>query len=112
MQLFQDELTFEDDYLCAAIESLSTEYVVCPLCTSDNLRQNLSVVFCSCGLRIDTGDDAIGLKYISGQLDDSVDSHSAECTSEPVFEVVDFEGGGVKNLMMSCTRCDYMSVII
>ena len=109
---YQDELEFDEDYLCAAIESLSTDYVLCPLCKSDNLHQNMQIVFCSCGLRIDTQDDAIDLKYVGGQLEESVDSHSASCASDPVFDVVDFSGGSINNLMMSCALCDYLSVVI
>ena len=112
LRQYQDQIEFDENYLCAAIELLSTDSVLCPVCKIDNLHQNLQIVFCSCGLRIDTQDDAINLKYIGDQLKESTDGHSENCSSEPVFDVVNFDEGNINNLMMSCMYCDYISVII
>jgi len=112
---YNESVKFDEEYLCAAIEHLNTQdddSVLCPLCKLDNLKLNFGVVFCGCGLRVDTRDDAIDLKYIRAQLEGCTSAHARECAGGPLFGLVDFEACGVQNVMMSCHKCDYIGVII
>ncbi|XP_057294353.1 RPA-interacting protein B-like [Hydractinia symbiolongicarpus] len=110
---YEDLVAFDEQCLCAAIDLLSTDAITCPVCKRNNLLQNESVIFCMCGLRIDTQHDAIDLKYVQSQLSDAILAHSSTCSQEPEFVVVDYTGlDDMKNLMLTCRVCDCMSIII
>ncbi|KAK3736346.1 hypothetical protein QZH41_020804, partial [Actinostola sp. cb2023] len=51
---YNENLRFEEESLCAAIDKLSTNDVICPVCKRNPLHQNKQVIFCQCGMRIDT----------------------------------------------------------
>ncbi|KAJ7375091.1 hypothetical protein OS493_001825 [Desmophyllum pertusum] len=57
---YDENLKFEEASLCAAINCLRTDdFVLCPVCKRNALHQNKQVIFCACGLRIDTEYDAV-----------------------------------------------------
>ena len=87
--------------------------VLCPVCQQSNLLQLKAIVFCGCGMRIDTGSsDGLSLEYIGGRLADVLNSHySTSCSGRPVFETKQLFGG-VTNLIMECTTCNKLEIII
>lgn len=100
----------EEDVLCSAIASLSAEEVICPVCQKNSLLQNKSVIFCKCGVRVDTEQDCLTLRNVKQLLDDGVKLHGKTCDTPPTFSVV--SALGPQNLLMSCQSCDWMSIII
>ncbi|XP_046578310.1 RPA-interacting protein-like isoform X1 [Haliotis rubra] len=107
---YELSLQREEEVLCSAIETLSTEDVLCPVCQKHVLMLNKGIVFCSCGLRIDTEQDCLSLSNISQQLTEGMSEHTAKCPDNPSFQVM--SGLGATNLLMTCQTCDFMSVVI
>ncbi|XP_078337561.1 RPA-interacting protein A-like isoform X2 [Crassostrea virginica] len=107
---YQASLKAEEDVLCSAIEQLSSEDVICPVCQKNSLLQNKSVIFCKCGVRVDTEQDCLTLKNVKRLLDEGVGLHGHSCDTPPSFSVVSEHGP--QNLLMSCRSCDWMSIII
>ncbi len=87
--------------------------VLCPVCQQSNLLQLKSIVFCGCGMRIDTGpSDGLSLEYIGERLANVLNNHySTSCTGRPVFETKQLFGG-VTNLIMECKVCNKLEIII
>ena len=52
----QQALNFEEAVLSSMVETHyeTTPVVVCPLCLRGQLHLNKGIVFCTCGLRLDT----------------------------------------------------------
>lgn len=107
---YEASLRQEEDALCSAIESLSAEDVICPVCQKNSMLQNKSVIFCKCGVRVDTEQDCLTLVNVKKLLDEGVKLHENTCTTPPTFSVV--SDLGPQNLLMSCKSCDWMSIII
>lgn len=111
---YEENLKFEEASLCAAIESLGTEdYVICPVCKRNPLHQNKQVVFCACGIRIDTEHDALNLTYLRNQIDEALTIHRDQgCAMEPEFCVSVFHEVGVSNLVALCKACDFFFIVL
>ncbi|XP_048751806.2 RPA-interacting protein B-like isoform X3 [Ostrea edulis] len=107
---YEASLLEEENVLCSAIERLTAEEVICPVCQKSCLLQNKSVIFCKCGVRVDTEQDCLNLKNVKALLEDGVKVHGDTCDSPPTFSVV--SELGPQNLLMSCKSCDWMSIII
>ncbi|ESO97271.1 hypothetical protein LOTGIDRAFT_231480 [Lottia gigantea] len=107
---YEHSLKLEENVLCSAIEKLSTDEVICPICQKSTLLLNKNIIFCSCGVRIDTEQDCISLSNVKNQLEASIYQHSLACTTDPTFSIIaDF---GTQHLLMSCQVCDAMDIIV
>lgn len=111
---YEENLKFEESSLCAAIESLGTEdSVLCPVCKRNPLHQNKQVVFCACGIRIDTEHDALNLTYLRNQIDGALTIHGEQgCTMEPEFCVSVLQEVAVSNLVALCKACDFLFIVL
>ena len=49
--------------------------VLCPVCQSNNLLQNRSVIFCRCGIRLDTKHDSLSLAQVGQQIMSACAAH-------------------------------------
>ncbi|XP_015760294.1 PREDICTED: RPA-interacting protein A-like, partial [Acropora digitifera] len=108
---YEDNLKFEEASLCAAIECLRTDEVLCPVCKSKPLHQNKQVIFCACGLRIDTEYDAVNLSYVRGQIESALVAHRDEhCLAEPEFCISFVQELGVRNLVLLCKSYQSISL--
>uniref|UniRef100_A0A0B6ZB11 RPA-interacting protein C-terminal domain-containing protein n=1 Tax=Arion vulgaris TaxID=1028688 RepID=A0A0B6ZB11_9EUPU len=105
-----DHLQHVEEELCSAIQTLSTEDVICPLCEKFNLIESKNVIHCRCGLRIDVEQDSITLKYVRDSLIAGTEEHSRKCESKPSFSLN--QKFGISNLIMSCQGCDFLFVIV
>ena len=101
LQQYEEDVHFNEESLCAAIELLSTASVICPVCKKNNLLQSKEVIFCHCGIRIDTGFDGIDLEFVKKQLFEAVSAHSSVCGVEPDFSCIELGGTNIRNLVMS-----------
>lgn len=106
---YEQELMFDEEALCSAIQSLSTNDVICPICQKNILHQNRHIIFCACGMRLDTAQDGITLDYLRQQLEDCSTQHSAMCAGTPVFSLD--TAVGIQSMVMNCTVCDFMYII-
>ncbi|XP_076823326.1 RPA-interacting protein B-like [Clavelina lepadiformis] len=84
--------------------------VVCPVCNNNYIQVHLGSVRCECGLRIDMGQDSIGVHHIKTCLEQGVTEHLQNCSTAPAFNVV--ESFGCTNLLLTCSACDYMFIVI
>ncbi|XP_059154101.1 RPA-interacting protein B-like [Physella acuta] len=100
----------EEEALCSDLKALTTKDVLCPLCTKGVLLENKGVIICQCGLRIDTEQDCISLKYIQDTLDSGAAEHSENCEATPSFQLS--QKFGITNLLMVCQACDFLYVIV
>lgn len=107
---YENSVKQEEKILCRAIERLSTDEVICPVCQKNQLLQNKGVIFCPCGVRVNTEQDCITLSYVKTSLEEGVNQHSVTCEGEPVFSAV--QDYGSNNLLMSCKACDWMYIVI
>lgn len=59
----------------------------CPLCKKLYLNLQDNVIFCECGLRVDTRSEEEDLAYFKNSLCESIHRHSTHCNHEVRFEV-------------------------
>lgn len=109
---YEELMNFDDQYIHDTIAMLSTTVVVCPVCQKNNLLQNKHIIFCACGVRIDTETDGMTLEHVEKQLSQTVTEHSSNCQHTPTFHVADLSGVGIKNMVLSCQVCDCLSIVI
>ncbi|CAL1529177.1 unnamed protein product [Lymnaea stagnalis] len=100
----------EEDELCSALKTLSTDDVICPLCQKYILLENKGVIFCNCGLRISTEQDCVTLKNVRSNILEGTAEHSENCEAHPKFQVS--QKFGISNLLMSCETCDFLFIIV
>lgn len=107
---YEASLQVEENFLHSSIDRLNAYDVICPVCKRSPLFINKGIIFCNCGVRIDTEQDAITLAMVKANLDEAVRQHSASCECCPSFGVVSHIG--ISNLLMTGGACDFMFVII
>ncbi|GAB1607997.1 RPA-interacting protein A-like [Argonauta hians] len=108
--MYEASFLSEENELCLALESLTADDVICPLCQKNPLHENKGVIFCKCGLRINTEQDGFKLADVKAQLDSGVEIHSLACDTVPVFSMMCVLG--TTNLFMTCEACDFMHIVI
>ena len=85
--------------------------VLCPVCASNFLLQNHGVIFCACGLRVDTKSDAIGLAYTKQALGGVMQAHLATgCPGRLRFNSPQI--CGTSYLQASCEVCRKQQIVI
>lgn len=110
---YEKDREHEEEALHSAVshhENQCQNQIVCPICKSNYLEIKQNVIFCKCGLHVDTEQDCITLRHVDIQLRVGSTSHLEKCHARPVFGVVDTFG--TKNLLMSCNACDFMFIVI
>jgi len=112
LQKYNEMENFDDKYINAAIDSFDTPCVICPVCRKNQLLQNMQVLFCSCGLRIDTGYDGITLEHVQQQIEDTMQQHGVNCHLDPVFSVLRMDYLDLHNLILSCKSCSFMAIVV
>ncbi|XP_050408441.1 RPA-interacting protein A isoform X2 [Patella vulgata] len=107
---YEESLQQEEVVLSSAIEKLSTDEVICPICQKSVLMMNQNIIFCRCGMRINTEQDCISLGDVKVQLESAISQHNSSCSYNPVFKVM--SEFGPQHLLMACQACDFMYIII
>ncbi|ELU09329.1 hypothetical protein CAPTEDRAFT_223210 [Capitella teleta] len=107
-RLIDDVVNYEEGLLSAAIGGLSD--VVCPICQKSKIFMSSGVIFCRCGLKINTEQDCISLSTVKENIDFGLQQHGSTCDKVPKFSV--FNSVGVDSLMMTCEVCDHMYVVV
>ncbi|XP_013419153.1 RPA-interacting protein A isoform X2 [Lingula anatina] len=110
LEEYEKSLAFDEAGLCAAIDQLKTDEVICPICKKNPLMQNKQIIFCCCGMRIDTELDGLNIANIKSQLEEGISLHNTQCVKEAKFSVM--KQAGVENLLMTCETCDFMFIVI
>lgn len=112
LQEYNELEDFDEQYLCAAIECLGTDNVICPICKRNQILQNKQVFFCACGLRIDTGYDGITLAHVKKQIEGAIRQHGDLCPAEAQFSILQMVELELHNLVLSCKTCNFMEIVI
>ncbi|XP_030848053.1 RPA-interacting protein B [Strongylocentrotus purpuratus] len=107
---YETSLRLEEEQLQDTVNHFTEGSVVCPLCQRNWLLMNKGIVFCSCGLRIDTAQDGLNLENIGQTLELGVSQHSILCPVTPVFALLELER--LQNLVMSCETCGFLHIVI
>ncbi|XP_015911181.1 RPA-interacting protein B isoform X2 [Parasteatoda tepidariorum] len=100
----------ETNSLESALDWLQKEEVICPLCQRNPLHQNVSVIFCACGMRIDTKQDGLTLSHLKENLHMGLTEHEEICHETPSFSQIHF--GDANNIVLTCGACNFMFIII
>eukprot|EP01138_Halocafeteria_seosinensis_P002533 gb/GECG01002591.1/.p1 GENE.gb/GECG01002591.1/~~gb/GECG01002591.1/.p1 ORF type:complete len:188 (+),score=14.61 gb/GECG01002591.1/:1-564(+) len=94
--------------------------VLCPLCKKRWLYQRGAIIICRCGFSLDTL-NGITVEHLHTQLAESYQEHiDTGCPGDLDYQVIctsannddgrtNYEG---QNLIASCGRCEFMSVVI
>eukprot|EP00039_Didymoeca_costata_P029150 m.23448 g.23448 ORF g.23448 m.23448 type:complete len:215 (-) comp7500_c0_seq3:96-740(-) len=98
----------------ACIDAALSDGVVCPICCKQHLMQNLHIIFCRCGFRIDTQFDGLTLEQLGIRLHFLADRHSSTCSQPPVFEMqsIPMVMTNSTALVMTCKFCGVLEVVI
>ncbi|XP_006821192.1 RPA-interacting protein A-like [Saccoglossus kowalevskii] len=110
IQDYEKSRQIDEAALCAAVEKLETDELICPVCRKNPLNQNKSVIFCACGMRIDTEYDCVTLSYVKDRLKEAISQHSRACTGKALFSTLD--QCGLQNLVIACKTCDFLDIIL
>eukprot|EP00794_Sanderia_malayensis_P014304 gene14304-15792_t len=102
LEEYNELVNFDESYLHAAIECLSSDYVICPVCKRNQLLQNKQVFFCACGVRIDTGYDGITLAHVKMRIEDAIQQHGLHCLDNAAFSVLIMDEIQLHNLILKC----------
>ena len=85
--------------------------VICPVCKLHCLKVHFSTLHCDCGLLISTDQDSLSLANVKAWLEEGVVMHSARCLRPPIFSVVK-QFRSTSHLLITCSVCDYMFIVI
>jgi len=87
---------------------------LCPICRTRKLLQHQSIIFCNCGIRIDTKMDHFNMAQIQEILLGVTTDHSESgCTLEPNFEIRNVDFFDLSNsLWMTCSGCNMLRLVI
>ncbi|XP_038058281.1 RPA-interacting protein B-like [Patiria miniata] len=107
---YEASLQLAEASLSATVEQLDIDELSCPICKRNPLMLSKGVIFCACGIRINTEQDCITLANVRQQLENGVGQHSALCHGQPVFTVTD--AFNAQNLVLSCQTCDFLYIVI
>eukprot|EP01106_Pelomyxa_sp_JSP_P017488 TRINITY_DN7189_c0_g1_i1.p1 TRINITY_DN7189_c0_g1~~TRINITY_DN7189_c0_g1_i1.p1 ORF type:complete len:237 (-),score=56.46 TRINITY_DN7189_c0_g1_i1:268-978(-) len=110
-KLVSQYLDFESQELAATVEChLGEGSVICPVCKHSKLLKNSNIVSCQCGMHVNLKTDSVTLTQIGELLCSAVGAHSSVCDAEPSFAVK--KVGEEEMLVMSCTKCSKLSIIV
>ncbi|XP_028400320.1 RPA-interacting protein A-like isoform X2 [Dendronephthya gigantea] len=115
LRQYEERLQFEEDRFSACIECFLADDVICPICKRNPLQQDKQVIFCFCGMRVDTKNHAVTLDFVKNQLKDAMEQHGKMnecCFGEALFSVSSYPEYDISNLIMACTGCDFLAVVL
>lgn len=71
---------------------------------------NDRVIFCPCGIRVDTQSDAVDLRYAHDSINETIEQHASHCHGIPFFYVE--EQWYVCLLFLGCNECGAKEVAL
>ncbi|KAG1672656.1 RPA-interacting protein A [Nymphon striatum] len=93
-----------------AVNNFHSDAVTCPICKKNPLMLNNGILFCTCGIRLNTEQDCISMSNIKEQLKLGMTSHNSGCCAEPNFSVSRmFE---MSNIVLTCSICDFIFIVV
>eukprot|EP00128_Syssomonas_multiformis_P009000 Colp12_sorted_trinity150504_noHs@12611 len=113
LRQYEEVERFEQGIVEAQVESFcgsTSVQVPCPVCAKHNLMLNKGVVFCPCGLRLNTQQDSFVLEDIRNAISCVVEQHGSCCTGTPCFFME--SNAGFSALMLTCQLCDTLEVVL
>lgn len=108
--LLQSAREFDDAALAAAVAAPDLSPLSCPICHVHNVQVAHGVVFCQCGLRINTHGERVDLDAVQRLLAEAVDGHALVCDAPPRFVVHD--QFGLQALYFQCDRCAALVLLL
>jgi hypothetical protein len=104
-----EELALQAD---VAAEQARDDMVFCVVCQRHLLRQHVSVIYCPCGFRLDTGSDGVTISGVRQRLHAAVEQHESVCPAPPQFAVQQLTGSPYTALTMQCAACALFDVVL
>jgi hypothetical protein len=108
--LLQSAREFDDAALAATVDAPELSPLSCPICRVGNVQVAHGVVFCQCGLRINTHGERVELDAVQRLLCEAVDGHAQVCDAPPQFVVQD--QFGLQALYFQCDRCAALVLLL
>ena len=105
---YESSLLIEEHASEASLE----ERLLCPVCQVNPLLKNKGVIFCYCGVRIDTETDCVTLAMVKENLNNGLQEHNKTCGGQPKFSYNDISGIGMFNILMTCDVCQVMHIVV
>lgn len=96
----------------AQLEAATSEGVFCPVCCKAYLFQNMNVIFCRCGFRLDCMFDGMTIANLQQQLNACAARHSGSCSGAPVFSKETHAISRSTHLVMRCRRCSAFEIVL
>ncbi|XP_077079189.1 RPA-interacting protein [Siphateles boraxobius] len=112
LEEYNRSVCYEEQYLDSVLEGMEPGgRIICPVCHVNNLTVNSHFTSCPCGLYVNTIGRNVSSQVLQSLLESRVTEHMEDCLHNPSFSMA-FNTDGSPNLMISCTVCDYLSVVL
>ncbi|GFT51973.1 RPA-interacting protein A [Nephila pilipes] len=106
----EEYAAYEERNLNLEMDWLKQDEVICPICQKNPMHQIHSVIFCTCGVRIDVQQDGLTLQYLKTSLHKGLEDHEQTCLVTPNFSLLKFLND--TNLAITCGVCNFMYIVI
>ena len=95
-----------------AAGTVSGAAVLCPVCRRHSLKESADIIFCACGLRLDTSTEGgVSCAALQRRVDAHVRSHSESGCEYPPTVLLQTRFG-LPMLQMTCLKCSVLQVVI
>lgn len=84
--------------------------LLCPVCKKDAISCVNGLLFCRCGVRLNTQADHITTDFLRSQLADTIAMHSQVCHEQPFFCVQN--SFGIDGMYMLCNHCECLELVV
>eukprot|EP00043_Microstomoeca_roanoka_P029634 m.22591 g.22591 ORF g.22591 m.22591 type:complete len:228 (+) comp9335_c0_seq1:206-889(+) len=107
------ELKLEEEQLLQTVQSAEGVQVACPVCLRSLLKQTKCVIWCDCGLALNTQNDSMTLRDFGSMLNQTLEAHSSTgCHGQLMFSAnQEMLGSSFSLLMCQCNVCDKYEVL-
>eukprot|EP00898_Chlorokybus_atmophyticus_P008760 jgi/Chlat1/8886/Chrsp92S08199 len=97
---------------CSHTPKDTSSDVICPVCRRHRLAQSKSVIFCACGLRLDTETDQVHLEYLKQRLAEAWQAHADMRCPAPSPQFTVQQRFGLQALYSTCHVCHLFELLL
>lgn len=109
-QMIHEQMEAEKHQL-GNLQATQMDGIVCPVCGHGRLNVSNGVMFCGCGVRVDTGwGNGIGENEVKERLGMIYEQHGTQCEGKMEFQVGD--RFGFRFLGAKCDKCGMETVVL
>ena len=91
---------------------VGADFVLCPVCRIHPLEESSDIIFCACGLRLDTSmEGGVSCAALQRRVDAHVTSHRESGCAHPPTILLQTRFG-LPMLQMTCLKCSVLQVVL